>query len=73
MPCALSAEAYLWTTTGIRGRPTTMPDTAFRCEDVIVGVDTDDHVAVLLADLGGRLVLPFPPATPTGLSTPGQN
>ena len=46
-----------------------MPSMQLRRDDVIVGVDThkDQHVAVLLDGLGGRVDELFIPATLTGL------
>ena len=47
-----------------------MPSMQLRRDDVIVGVDThkDQHVAVLLDGLGGRVDDLFIPATPTGFA-----
>ena len=48
-----------------------MPSMKLRRDDVIVGVDThkDEHVAVLLDGLGGRLAELFIPATLAGFAT----
>jgi len=45
-----------------------MPSMQLRRDDVIVGVDThkDEHVAVLLDGLGGRIAELFIPATLAG-------
>ena len=47
-----------------------MPSMKLRRDDVIVGVDThkDEHVAVLLDGLGGRLAELFIPATTAGFT-----
>ncbi len=47
-----------------------MPSMLLRRDDVLVGVDThkDEHVAVLLDGLGGRLGEKFIPATAAGFA-----
>jgi transposase len=47
-----------------------MPSMLLRRDDVVVGVDThkDEHVAVLLDGLGGRLGEKFIPTTPAGFA-----
>ena len=47
-----------------------MPSMQLRPDDVVVGVDThkDQHVAVLLDGLGGRLAELYLPATAAGFA-----